>query len=194
MNYLEIYKNLVEIAKNRILLENETYEKHHIIPKCIFDFSYSKLLFNNYYNMVKSKYSKCNLVKLTLREHYVSHLLLVRIFENDKNCYNRLLCAANFLTTRTKNNREYKWQKIEYIKQLKISMTGKPSKAKGKKWTEEAKKNKSGINHCMYNKTYDELYGLEKSKELKNNRKVSQLGRIKSEETNRHISQTWFLP
>ena len=45
-------------------------------------------------------------------------------------------------------------------------MTGKPSRAKGKKWSDESKKNKSGINHVMFNKTYDELYSPEKSKEL----------------------------
>jgi len=192
MDYLKIYKKLITNAIERTISDNEVYEKHHIISKCIFNDNYSISVFNDYYKLVKSKYSLSNVVKLTLREHYISHLLLVRIFEKNKNCHFKLLCAANFLTNRTKNNREYEWQKKEYIEKLKISMTGKPSRAKGKKWSEESKKNKSGTNHYMYNKNYDELYGLEKSQELKENRRNSQLGRIKSTEEKNKLSNRIF--
>lgn len=189
MNYLRIYKNLINLAKNRVIIETELYEKHHIISKCIFNDNYSKIIFNDYYKIILSKNSKKNIVKLTLREHYIAHLLLVRIFENDKNCYIKLLYAANFLTNRTKNNREYEWQKKEYIEQLKISMIGKPSRAKGKKWSDESKKNKSGENHYMYNKTYDDLYSSEKVKELKEIKRKSQTGRKKSDKEREKLSK-----
>jgi len=60
MNYLKIYVNLVKKAKNRIV-DLQNYEKHHVFPKSI----YGK---NDY------------VVKLTLREHYIAHALLCKIF------------------------------------------------------------------------------------------------------------------
>ena len=196
MNYLQIYENLIETARTRNILKFEIYEKHHIISKCIFDDTYSKIIFNNYYKNIKNKNDKNNLVKLTLREHYIAHLLLVRIFDDNTNCHIRLLHAANFLTNRTKNNRQYDWLKKEFSKELKKYMTGKSSRAKGKKWSNESKKNRSGKNHYMFNKTYEELYGIKKSNELKENRKISQTGRKKSIEeinklSNRVFTKQW---
>ena len=49
MNYLRIYKNLINLAKNRVIIETELYEKHHIISKCIFNDNYSKIIFNATY-------------------------------------------------------------------------------------------------------------------------------------------------
>lgn len=61
MDYKKIYNNLIERAKIR---ELDTYkEKHHILPKCMGG--------NN---------TKENLVCLTAREHYIAHLLLVKIY------------------------------------------------------------------------------------------------------------------
>lgn len=182
MDYFKIYENIINISKNRNISLDEYYENHHIIPKSIFETEYCKIIFYKYYHNINDKDDKNNITQLTLREHYICHLLIVRIFENNENCYIRMLYAANFLTNRIKNNREYDWQRKDFYLYLKKSMTGKPSKAKGKKWSEESKKNKSGINHVMYNKTYDELYGLEKANELKQKRSESSKGRIMSNE------------
>ena len=53
MNYENIYKNLIERAKNRMLDNNEYVERHHIIPKCLGG--------NNLKN---------NIVKLYLHDNY----------------------------------------------------------------------------------------------------------------------------
>jgi hypothetical protein len=193
MNYFKIYQDIIEKSQNRNLEDGEYYEKHHIIPKSIFKFSYCEDIFKKYYMENIKKNSKQNIIKLTLREHYISHLLLVRIFENNKNCYIRMIYAANFLTNRTKNSKDYAWQKIEYLKVLSESMKNKPSRAKGKKWSEESKRNKSGENHVMYGKTYEELYGIKKAKKLKIARKNGRLGKKWTNESkdkmrNRHFS------
>lgn len=70
MNYLEEYNNLIENAKNRKIDKNEYYENHHIIPKCC-----------------KGTNDKSNLVKLTLKEHYHAHELLVHIYKNKNLIY-----------------------------------------------------------------------------------------------------------
>lgn len=62
MNYTKIYTDLIISRKNRILEEHEYYETHHILPLSM-----------------GGKNNEDNLVKLTLREHLLSHWLLWRI-------------------------------------------------------------------------------------------------------------------
>ncbi len=76
MNYEKIYSQMVERAKSRILVGYQ--EKHHIIPKCMGGNNESE-----------------NIVALTAEEHYLVHLLLVRIYpDNIKLVYaaNRMAC------------------------------------------------------------------------------------------------------
>lgn len=65
MNYQLIYSKLISKAQSRGKPE-ERFEKHHIIP--------SSLGGSN---------NKANLVCLTLREHYIAHILLFKI-QTDK--------------------------------------------------------------------------------------------------------------
>lgn len=68
MDYLKHYINLIETRKNRILDENEYYEKHHIHPKALGGSDDIK-----------------NLVTLTAREHFIAHWLLFKLFKDPKN-------------------------------------------------------------------------------------------------------------
>ena len=64
MNYQKIYDNIVRRGQNRIL---EGYsEKHHIVPRCL-----------------GGTDEVTNLVSLTPEEHYLCHLLLVKIHPNN---------------------------------------------------------------------------------------------------------------
>lgn len=60
MNYQNIYQQLVERAKSRTI--DGYTEKHHIVPRCL-----------------GGSDTKDNLVSLTAREHFIAHLLLVKI-------------------------------------------------------------------------------------------------------------------
>jgi hypothetical protein len=65
MNYINIYNNIINNSKGRTL---EGYsEKHHIKPRCLGG--------NN---------SKKNIAILTAREHYLVHLLLVKIYPKEE--------------------------------------------------------------------------------------------------------------
>lgn len=68
MDYQKIYNKIIENArikeKNR---ESGYYEYHHIIPLCI-----------------GGEDNSDNLVKLTLREHYICHKLLTKIYPENK--------------------------------------------------------------------------------------------------------------
>lgn len=60
MNYLKVYCNLIRKAENRTPPDGYT-EKHHIFPKSIFG-------------------KNDRIVILTAREHYISHVLLEKIY------------------------------------------------------------------------------------------------------------------
>ena len=64
MNYQKIYESITERAKKRKV---EGYgEKHHIIPKCM-----------------NGNNDKENIVRLTAREHFICHMLLVEIYPDN---------------------------------------------------------------------------------------------------------------
>ena len=93
MNYELIYEQLVTRGQNRSVLEGYK-ERHHIIPKCM-----------------GGSDDPENLVDLTPEEHYLAHLLLVKIHPKNR----RLIRAAmimsqggNSLQNRI-GNKQYGW-------------------------------------------------------------------------------------
>lgn len=100
MNYQKIYDTLVKRGQNRIL---EGYsEKHHIIPRCL-----------------KGTDEATNIVSLTPEEHYLCHLLLVKIHPNNI----RLVKAAMFMISSNdnveRNNKVYGWLKRQYSEYMR---------------------------------------------------------------------------
>jgi len=64
MNYEKIYNQIIERAKSRNL--DGYSEKHHVIPKCM-----------------NGTNNSDNIVKLTAREHFLSHWLLHEMYPNN---------------------------------------------------------------------------------------------------------------
>lgn len=64
MNYQKVYDQLVQ--KNHEFSEGEYFETHHKVPLSL-----------------GGNDEKSNLVNLTAREHYIAHLLLVKITEQN---------------------------------------------------------------------------------------------------------------
>jgi len=99
MNYQKIYNKQVRRGQNRIL---EGYsEKHHIVPRCL-----------------GGTDEATNLVSLTPEEHYLCHLLLVKIHPNNI----RLVKAAMFMVSSNnnvkRNNKAYGWLKRQYAEYM----------------------------------------------------------------------------
>ena len=86
MNYSKIYNDLINKAKNRLIIGY--YEKHHIIPKCIGGSDEEK-----------------NIVNLTPEEHYIAHQLLVKINPGNYS----LAYAATMMTVKRTNNKVHGW-------------------------------------------------------------------------------------
>jgi len=119
--YTTWYFNIINRAKKRHM---ESYaEKHHIIPKSL-----------------GGNDSSYNLVKLTPREHYICHMLLVRMLTGKQR--GKMLQAIWFMSNKkstTKhipNSRLYEQIRNEYISYRKTQS----SHMKDKKHTEETKK------------------------------------------------------
>ena len=126
MNYTSIYNSLIEKAKNRTIFGYT--ERHHIIPKCIGGLNNSD-----------------NLVKLTPEEHYIAHLLLVKMYPKEY----KLTFAANMMANR--NNKVYGWIKRKFGKEISAHL-----KSKNIKRSDEERKKRS-----------DAQKGRKKSKEWK---------------------------
>jgi hypothetical protein len=124
MNYQKIYTNLIRRGQQRVL---EGYkETHHVIPKCI-----------------GGTDDETNLVELTPEEHYLCHLLLVKIYPNNI----KLVKAAMFMVssnqTQQRNNKAYGWLKRQYSEYMKGP--NNPAKLNGV-WNKGVKGYKNKVN------------------------------------------------
>ena len=115
MDYVKHYNRLVEQARQR---EYDGYvEVHHIVPRCM-----------------GGSNEKSNLVALTPEEHYIAHLLLVKIHPSN----NSLVYAANMMANR--NNKSYGWVRRKFAQTLSEDRKGfKHTKAARKKMSEAGK-------------------------------------------------------
>jgi len=150
MNHRRCYEQLIERAERRYLFGYS--EKHHIQPKCL-----------------GGTDSPDNIVRLTPEEHYIAHLMLVRM--NPGN--HRLLWAAVAMTNQTgrmgRQNKLYGWLRREFAervgernrglkrseearRKMSIARLGKkrgPHSAETKRKMSEASKGKpKSIEHC----------------------------------------------
>lgn len=165
MNYNLHYIKLIERARvenrkhlNRTHKNYIYYEKHHIVPRCM---GGSNL--------------KDNLVLLLPEEHYLAHLLLIKIYPEHAG----LAFAAIKLTRKTKNGGRINNKLYSWLRRTHADNTAKLHKDKicgmhGKKHTEETKQKMSENNY--YNKGGKQpkgeespSYGLKRSDEFKNN-------------------------
>lgn len=120
MDYEKIYDNLVSYRRENVLDESncEYYETHHVVPRSID----KKLI-----------YRKSNKVNLTVREHFVAHLLLKQIYKkkfgDDSYQYKAMVKTCFLFANKHKgvtlNSRTIEKLRIAY-KKLPSPMKGKP--------------------------------------------------------------------
>jgi len=110
MNYQNIYNNLVKKAQNREL--DGYVEKHHIVPKCM-----------------GGDNTESNIVRLSAKEHFIAHKLLVRIHPNTKGVWYALIAMGRIV--------EFKSRIFESERQKTYALR------KGTKYSEESKKKMS---------------------------------------------------
>lgn len=105
MNYTKIYESLIHGAKNRNTPEGYV-ETHHITPRCL-----------------GGGENENNLVKLTAREHYIAHQLLVKMHPQHYGIiYSALLLTRCGRGSGRMNNRYYEWVKIRFSEAQSVKM------------------------------------------------------------------------
>lgn len=114
MNYPLHYNKLIERAP-KVRPADYFTEGHHIVPRCMGGTDADGIAY------------------LTPEEHYIAHLLLVKIYPNEP----KLVYAANAMTTYGRNgwrvnNKVYGWLRKRHSKIVKEFLTGKPRSSKVK--------------------------------------------------------------
>lgn len=179
MNYAKHYNLLIFRAKGRTL--DGYYEKHHIIPKCL-----------------NGPDNPENIVLLTAREHFVAHLLLVKIYPNER----KILFAARMMsgnpTGKRNTNKTYEWikeriSKIGHSEETKEKMslahTGENNHFYGKNHTDEVKEQHSRIMKGRMIGDKNPFFGKKHPKEIQDRISAQNIGRTHSEETKRKIGE-----
>ena len=162
MNYVKVYIDFIKTRLDQKIIHDEYYERHHIIPRSIFD----DLEVQNQLNVfgIEGKWSKKNIIELTGREHFFAHELLqaMNISQNQKI---KMTYALNILASRGLG-RTYETFKKEFANVQRHKMLGKPSRQKGNKWSKESRA-KAVASSFLRGKTYEEAFGEIKAQELK---------------------------
>ncbi|MCS7316845.1 MAG: HNH endonuclease [Candidatus Dojkabacteria bacterium] len=168
MNYEKIYYKLIKKAKNRSLESNIKYEKHHVIPRCL-----------------GGSNKKENIVYLTYREHFLAHLLLLKIYDN----HPKLLKACMMMGVGRQNSRKYSWlkEKFSNLRREEIKIF---NPTKNKKWISNEKETllvekkeaenlvKQGL--YVYGKSKNVFFCDKCKKLLKSNCKSCRIEKIKN--------------
>jgi len=85
MNYLRIYNDIINTAQLQQRTKNIQLEKHHIIPRSC-----------------GGNDNETNTVLLTTREHFICHLLLVKIYKDTPIFYKKMIYALWWMS-KTRN-------------------------------------------------------------------------------------------
>lgn len=172
--YTKWYFNIISNATKRNTSQTEYHENHHILPKC-------KSMFPQYISFTKNPWNKA---ALTAREHYICHLLLIKMTTGKPKA--SMYTAFNRMNS--SNTSKYKSTHYElFRKSFSNSMIGKsnPNYGNSYKWTEEQKskqsqKFKGRQQHPNTRKALDDM--------LLNNHPF--IGKTRSKETKMKISQS----
>ncbi len=135
--YYKWYFALMKKSQERGLVDVLS-EKHHIIPKCM-----------------GGSNKKNNKVDLTLREHYIAHLLLPKFVSSSADRSKMIYAFFRFGGRKTESrttSKMYKRMRKVYTK----SVSGKGNPFYGKRHTTETLRKISGKNHHMYGKKHTE--------------------------------------
>jgi hypothetical protein len=173
MNHQQVYNSIIENARkqNRIRNNENYYEDHHIIPRCI-----------GGDDSIKNK------VLLTAREHFVCHKLLTYIYQGNYKIYH----AFHFMAFMNKrkyeiSSRDYEYA-IELFRSIPVDHRGEKNTMYGKKHSKKSIE-KNRISNLG---NYEERYGKEKADEMK--RKLGEKSAGENNPmANKSFYDIWFI-
>lgn len=191
MNYHKAYRNIVQraIDEDRKWRNGIYYERHHILPKSL-----------------GGSDKQDNIVLLTAREHYICHLLLVKMYEAYEESHIKMLRALNMMKVKhDRHERDFKFSSrlYECMKARLYGedglLVGKNNPQYGVKQSEETRKKKSEAakSRCADPKERERLKQMALNRTPEHAEKIRQgnLGRKRSNETKIKLSNSlneWY--
>lgn len=167
MNYQAIYDRIIAKNRNTPKVKFQT-QKHHIIPK-----SFAKI------DQIEDIDGSWNLVNLSLREHFICHLLLARIWKHDKYKGPKMGRSFIMMSTNGKHtSRNYCWLKLNY-------QTSEETKLK---MSESAKIRMNDSALGIKQKISNSLKGKPHSEDRKRKNSEASKGKVHTSETKQKIS------
>lgn len=170
MNYLLAYNRII-LFRQRNPLEGYT-EEHHILPKC---------LFPEFKNL---RHNPWNGVKLSAREHFIVHQLLVKIYPSN---YKLCVAAQQMSNYREFSSRKYNWLKQKRKDEGWVSTECIEKRVKSRKGYTHSEETKRKISEANKGKV-SKLRGRKLSEEVKNKISETEKGKVVSEETRQKLS------
>lgn len=158
MDYQKVYSAL--ILRGRLRVRNdEYYEKHHIIPKCM-----------------GGQDNVSNIVHLTPEEHFIAHQLLVKIYPTETKLILAMFAMTMPLKGLPRKNKAYGWIRKKHKEYLRNDINRKinlKEKLTGRKFSNEHKK-----------KISESITARNNTVEWKDKQRKVMLGRKYSDEVN----------
>lgn len=114
MNYKIIYKNLYEKAKDRNLEKSKGLESHHFVPRSLYYTKYKQEIMDILNIQFKNSDDEINCFRLTLREHYIAHLILFKIYPD----LTEIMFGLNQVMNRYDSSKKYESFRIKLSEQL----------------------------------------------------------------------------
>ena len=178
--YYQWYQNLVLKAKSRKLDTTVYRESHHIIPKCL-----------------GGDNSESNLIELTLREHYIAHLLLSKMYEDEAKRKMYYGLWIMLLQGKKRGSRIFEMYRQKYIDEsLKTQVVTDETRKKISKNTTGVKKTKTekllNSHKRMIGKmagSGNPMYGRKHSEDTKKLISEANKGKKRTEEQKQKISE-----
>lgn len=172
MDYRKIYNRLCERGQTRIQDDDEYYERHHIIPKCL-----------------DGTDDDSNLTYLTYREHVLCHWILHRLYPNNS----KLGLAFHAMTTLGR----WKTRKLNYKPSLRQLEEAKKSYIQYRTGRKHTKETRDKISESLkgidsWNKGKTGIYSDETIEKLRD----AKLGWNRSDEDKKKISEgkkQWWI-
>lgn len=124
MNYSQLYDSIIGNRIRNQIGNDAYFERHHIIPKSL-----------------GGSDQKNNIVRLTPKEHYICHLLLLKMHPPGSNQYYKMLRAFMCMVwlksknqTRYVTSRVYEKRRLEHSNRQSKNVTGDKNPNFGKRW------------------------------------------------------------
>lgn len=182
MNYQKIYDNIILKAKgsNRLKGDGNYYERHHILPKSL-----------------GGPDTKENLVLLTAKEHYICHMLLIKIYQNDSGSYIKCLRAFMMMKPKHYHNRPFSSRQFDKIRNVLYGenglSVGKNHQCYGQKRSDETRKKQSDsaklVSQSEEGRERRKQLALSKSPEEREIIRQKILGQKRTDEQRENISK-----